>query len=94
MRLKIHEYSTVICEDCGREVSSDDNYGCVDIPLCSGCAARRHQEFVKIKCKLCKKPLGDKSVCYNIEDYDIFAHSDCVDKLSDEEAENWSDDWG
>jgi len=87
------EGDTLICEDCGREIAWDDDYGDEDTPLCSGCSARAYQVFIATPCEFCKKPIGDdldEIVCNE----DMYAHKKCVEKEDPDALEDeWSDEW-
>lgn len=87
------EWDTAICEDCDRTVSESDDCGWEDTSLCSGCSARRTQEFVNSPCNLCKKPMGkDSDGMWNCDGET--AHTKCVKKLSEkkQEEQEWSDE--
>ena len=85
MKFKGH-YETESCDDCGREIATAHDFGFEDVHLCSGCSARRHQDFVKTPCKLCNKLMGDVYPYWN-PDGD-FAHEQCINKLTEEEIED------
>lgn len=93
MRFEEKEDNVFICCKCGRKISNLDDFGFEDEHLCSGCSARDKQEFVKNKCKLCKKPLCDEIWYYFIDDEEIYAHIKCVEKLPEEKQDAWSNEY-
>jgi predicted amidophosphoribosyltransferase len=82
--------NTVICEDCGREISESHDWGDEDNPVCSGCMARRGQKHAKTLCEVCKKPLGMESFLYHTDDPESrLIHEQCKSEVEDPDA--WSE---
>ena len=88
----LFEGNTEVCSSCKRVINSLDAHG-EDEPICSGCAARQTQAFADTPCYFCKKNVGLGEVCYNVDDYELLAHNACVEQQSEDEQENWSDEY-
>ena len=86
-------YETEICEICGKEINSLHAEGHPDYVLWLICQSKEIVEHRKSKCELCNKTMGKESYHYNTEGGETSAHSSCVEQLSEEERERWSDDF-
>lgn len=93
MKFKEPSNEVEVCEDCFEEIAPLYVEGHPDYPLCLVCQSKRIVDHQKSKCVLCNKKMGEEDFCYNTEDQDSSAHTRCVNKLSEDEKMQWSDDF-
>ena len=93
MKFKGVDGETETCERCDKEINQLHAEGHPDYILCLTCQSEVIVEHRKSKCEICNKVMGKEPYHYNTEDTELSAHSRCVEQLSEEEREEWSDEF-
>ena len=85
---------TLYCDECNRAYSQWDDTGYEDEQICPVCGSARYRAFIETLCELCGEPIG-KTPNVFVNTDGLYAHQECVDKLSSEEQEEqeWYPVW-